>query len=113
MPSRAEAEEALYGAIISCAESAAEKKDSSLLKTVAESFGEVAHGPQGGDQHFTRIAKDEQKTETAYRYTSSTDYHETHHPDGEPRHPPGFSARDGSEDATREMPQEHHLPRSG
>lgn len=113
MATREEAEAALFDAIGACAASAVEKKDGDLLKVAAEAFREVVHGPQGGAYVVARTDKTEtfNRNETQSRTNYSSDYHETHHPDGEPRRKPGFAE---DEPPTREMTLEHDLPsRSG
>lgn len=93
MASKAEAEEALYGAIVAAAKGAEESKDGDLLKSSAEAFREVAHGPQGGSYEDERRyeATHSNTNETTTRTT--TDFHETHHPDSDPKAAPGFGSR--------------------
>jgi hypothetical protein len=94
MASRDDAEQALYGAIVKAAGAAEDSKDGDLLKSAAEAFREVAHGPSGGDYHHSRIASDTStstsKSEQSYRGDTHYDYHETHHRDGEDRPALGF-----------------------
>lgn len=89
MSSRAEAEDALYGAIISAAENASEQKDATLLKETAEAFREVAHGPNGGSYEMERHAFDQSQSTSDSNYEGRTtyDYHETRHA-GEDRERP-------------------------
>lgn len=100
MATKAEAEQALYKAIIAGADEATRNKDAGLVKTLAESFREVAHGPQGGSYEDERRAFNENVNENTStttsdaKYDGSTthDYHETHHHNGEERQPPGFGS---------------------
>lgn len=93
MASRNEAEEALYDGIVAAARSAADKQDASVLKTAAEAFREVAHGPQGGSYDAFHINRNDTTTTThsSSRSSHTSDYHETHHPDAEPRQRTGFA----------------------
>lgn len=97
MASREEAEEALYDAIIEGAKSAGEQKDGSVLKAVAESYSQVAHGPSGGQYDLTRENNETTKTTsnssntTKHETKSTQDFHETHHADGDAKKTPtGF-----------------------
>jgi hypothetical protein len=92
MAKRTDAEEALYDAVIACVENAAKEGDADLLKAAAEAFGSVAHGPSGGHYIHNRTARDESRQESRQTYRGETtyDYHETHHPDGDPKPKVGF-----------------------
>lgn len=91
-----QAADALFGKV---AELAPTTEDVPSLKQLADTYAQVAFGPQGGDitkEEETRSeSKTESRTESSAKSTSShtSDYHETHHPNGEPKHPPGFSER--------------------
>lgn len=96
MATREEAEDALYGAIISNAKAAQEEPGAvatDALKTLAQAFSSVAHGPQGGE----KLSIENYRGSTDYRYRSEnhqrTDYHETRHQGQERDRPPtGFEA---------------------
>lgn len=94
MATRAEAEGALFDAIITGAEAAAEHKDASVLNEVAHAFAHVVHGAQGGNLEMKRENQEKYAGQTSY------DYHETHHPDGADRPPVGFrkESNDGRAD---------------
>lgn len=95
MAKREEAEEALFDAIISNAEEAksAEKGTAAgAIKTLAEAYAQIVHGPQGGD--WDSRVRNQNTQETDYRYTAQSDIHETRH-EGEDRErpPAGFRER--------------------
>lgn len=95
-----DAEQSLYEAVKACAESAVEKQDADVLKVAAESFSLIRYGPQGGDYELKREAHDHTEAATTARneyegvsrteHKGTSDYHETHHPDGAGRRAPGF-----------------------
>lgn len=77
---QAKAADAIFNRIASAAELAAPED---LLK-LADAYGKVVHGPQGG--HMVN--------ETDYDYRSKTDQHETKHEGEDRKRPAGFSTAD-------------------
>lgn len=95
MADRADAEAALFDAIIANAEEAKQAEKGAAagaIKTLAEGFAQIVHGPQGGgwDSHV----RNDTKQDTDYRYRAESDIHETRH-EGEDRPRPAAGFVDG------------------